>query len=294
MTIVEDAPQTEVLEPVAPSAPSTRAPARRPVPIAVAVVCMLAALATCWSLLALAEGPFGRAWYETRQSRLAANLKVPSARVLPGQALGVLQIPRLGINVVVQEGDDVQHLRSGPGHHAGTPRPGQLGNSVIVGHKSGWGGPFGELHWLRRFDLIAFQGRDGKTWVYKVRSVASGVAAGDAAPFAASNEHRLTLITGSGGRFSDRRLVVTAVSGAPAGKKLAFGPPASPRVPGVSTLANEGVGLIAVGIVLGLVVLGFTRRRYRRATAAVIAAPFVVLALLGLLLELDLMLPALH
>ena len=73
----------------------------------------------CWGLLLLTEGPFGRTWYETRQHQLAADLAAHQARVLPGQALGILQIPRLGTNVVVQEGDDVQHLRSGPGHHAG-------------------------------------------------------------------------------------------------------------------------------------------------------------------------------
>ena len=293
MTVVERAPETEVLERVAPTPPA-RSPARRPVPIAVAVVCMVAALATCWALLLLPEGPFGRTWYHTRQHQLAADFQASRAHVLPGQALGVLQIPRYGINLLVQEGDDIQRLRSGPGHHAGTPRPGQIGNSVIVGHHKAWGAPFARLDSLRIGDLIAFQGRDSKTWVYKVRSVKSGVAADDAAPFAASDDHRLTLITDSAGRFSNRRLVVTAVSGAPAGRKLAFGPPALPDIPGVSTRANEAVALIVVGLLFASAVLFATRRRYSRTIVAVAVTPFALLALLGLLLELDLMLPALH
>jgi sortase A len=293
MTVIERAPATELLEPVAPRPPA-RSPARRPVPIAVAVVCMLAALAICWALLLLPEGPFGRTWYHTRQHQLAADFQASRARVLPGQALGVLQIPRYGINLLVQEGDDIQRLRSGPGHHAGTPRPGQIGNSVIVGHRAAWGAPFARLVSVRPNDLIAFQGRDNKTWVYKVRSVKSGVAADDAAPFAAADDHRLTLITDSAGRFSDRRLVVTAVSGAPAGRKLAFGPPASPDIPGVSTRTNEAVALLFAGLLLGIAVLFATRRRYSRVIAAVVVTPFALLAMLGLLLELDFMLPALH
>jgi sortase A len=293
MTIVEDAPETEMIAPAAPSAPVS-APARRPVPIAVALLCMVAALALCWGLLALTEGPFGRAWYETRQNQLASGLQAHQAHVLAGQALGILQIPRPGVNLVVQEGDDVQHLRSGPGHHPGTPRPGQIGNSVIVGHRSGWGAPFADLHTLHKGDLIAFQGRDGLTWVFTVKSVQSNVSPTDQAPFAESNDHRLTLITDSGGRYSDRRLVVTAVSGAPAGRKLSFGPPASPVIEGVSTLANEAVLLLAAGVVLGAGVLFATRRRYRRSVALIVASPFVVLALIGLLLELDFLLPPLH
>jgi LPXTG-site transpeptidase (sortase) family protein len=293
VTVVEREPDTEILTPVELAEPATTT-ARRPVPIVVAVACMVAVLAMCWALLLLAEGPFGSAWYHTRQHQLASDFHVPRPRALPGQALGILQIPRLGINVVVQEGDDVQHLRSGPGHHRGTPRPGQIGNSVIVGHRSAWGAPFRNLGSLHPGDLIAFQGRDLKAWVFQVRSVKSDVSANDAAPVAESDDHRLTLIAGTGGRFSDRRLVVVAVSGLPAGRKLAFGPPASPAIPGVSNVANEAVALVLVGAALGLLALRLTRRRYRRLTVAVVTAPFVVLSLIGLLLELDLLLPALH
>src|SRR5205085_1165226 len=151
-------------------------------------------------------------------------------------ALGTLQIPRLGVNLVVQEGDGGVQLRSGPGHHADTPRPGQIGNSVIVGHRHAWGSPFAPLANLRRGDLIAFQSPRDPThaFVFKVTKVQSNVGASDPAPFGHSNDHRLTLVTGAGGQFSDRRLVVTAVSGPAAGKKLQFGPPPSPKISAVS------------------------------------------------------------
>ena len=49
------------------------------------------------------------------------------------------------MNLVVAEGDSPQQLRSGPGHRIGTPLPGKVGNSVIFGHRTGWGGPLSDL-----------------------------------------------------------------------------------------------------------------------------------------------------
>lgn len=294
MTLVAETVEDEAVETVAPAQPQSSPP--RPVPVVVALVGMVGALIVCWSLLLATHGPFGSVWYHTRQRHLASELSTGRETVLPGQALGVMQIPALGINVVVQEGDGVAALRSGPGHHPGTPRPGQIGNSVIVGHRDGWGAPLSKLGALKPKDLIVFQNsRDPlHSWVFEVRSVRAGVAADDPAPFAHSNDHRLTLVTGSGGRFSDARLIVTAVSGAPAGRNLAFGPPVSPNIPRVSTVTNNAVGLMIVGAVLGVAAVVLTRRRYRAATIAVITAPFVAVVLIGLLLELDLALSPLH
>ena len=67
-----------------------------------------------------------------------------------GNAIGVVQIPRLGLNVVVAEGDAPQQLRSGPGHRFGTALPGDIGNAVIVGHRSGWGGPLASIGTSRK------------------------------------------------------------------------------------------------------------------------------------------------
>ena len=50
-----------------------------------------------------------------------------------------------------------EDLRGGPGHLIGTPLPGALGNSVILGHRHAWGGPFADLTKLRRGDLIAVE-----------------------------------------------------------------------------------------------------------------------------------------
>ena len=48
--------------------------------------------------------------------------------------------------------------------------------------------------------------------MFKVTAI-EGVADDDPRPFADSTDRRVTLITGTGGKYSDRRLVITPVSG---------------------------------------------------------------------------------
>lgn len=69
----------------------------------------------------------------------------------PGAPVAVLTVPRLGEGYrhVVVEGVGPDELKKGPGHYPGTARPGQLGNTVLAGHRTTYGAPFG------RFDEIA-------------------------------------------------------------------------------------------------------------------------------------------
>ncbi|MEX0826385.1 MAG: class E sortase [Acidimicrobiia bacterium] len=62
-----------------------------------------------------------------------------------GEALGRIVIPAASIDWVVVQGVNPSHLKKGPGHMPGTPMPGQYGNAVISGHRTTYGGPFGNL-----------------------------------------------------------------------------------------------------------------------------------------------------
>lgn len=54
----------------------------------------------------------------------------------PGSRIvGRLEIPRLGVSLVILEGAGSKTLRVGLGHVPGTPLPGQPGNVVIAGHR---------------------------------------------------------------------------------------------------------------------------------------------------------------
>ena len=161
---------------------------------------------------------------------------------MPVARIAIIQVPRLGINVAVAEGDVPQQLRNGPGHRTATAAPGTVGNSVIVGHADDWGGPFGRLDELKKGDLIAVQvwGIDEQiklpveqTAVYEVQETQRNVRGDDVSPFATSDDYRLTLMTGDGDRLSDERFVVTAVSGKPGRVR------APPRVQSSETTAGS-------------------------------------------------------
>ncbi len=256
--------------------------------VAIALVAVVAVAVT----VALFQGPIQELWYRNRQHQLAADMNAARPGVAPGQAIAVLQVPRLGINTVVVEGDNPERLRNGPGHRVGTPPPGALGNSVIVGHRSAWGGPFASLHKVRRGDLIAVQTRKKQTIVYKVTAEAR-VGGADARLLRQTKDHRLTLITGRGGSFSDDWLVVTAVSGNARPATSTF-EPLSAVSPSGSLIFNLTL-LIALGA-FGAAAAAFVylrRRSARTVTVGLVIAPLVALGALCLLLNLDLLLPPL-
>ncbi len=254
----------------------------------------LVALVIAGSVFALFDGPIASAWYTTRQHQLAQQWAASRPHIGRGNTIAIAQVPALHLNVAIAEGDTPQQLRSGPGHRVGTPMPGDVGNSVVVGHGAAWGGPFGQLSQLKPGDLIAVQTKSssGPIGVFTVNSVRR-VGGSDLAPFSESTDRRLTLVTGTGGKLSDRRLVVTAVSG-PAGKVLPPSADARATTPGGSPLWNAQVGMAALALAVAAVLVRLLRRSYRTATIAVVVTPFFVLALLALLLDLDVLLPSLR
>jgi sortase A len=78
-----------------------------------------------------------------------------------GDALGVVRIPKIGVDEVVITGTRRSDLRKGPGHYRSTPLPGQAGNAAIAGHRTTYGAPFGDLDALvpgDRIEVETFQG----------------------------------------------------------------------------------------------------------------------------------------
>lgn len=112
------------------------------------------------------------------------------AALKAGEVLGLMDIPRLGLSVAVLQGTNSRMLRLGVGHIAGTPLPGQPGNSGIAGHRDTF---FRELKDVRRNDEIDFQTATGLLR-YQVNWV-KVVAPDDASVLAPSTEAVLTLVT---------------------------------------------------------------------------------------------------
>src|SRR5262249_25077996 len=59
-----------------------------------------------------------------------------------GDPLGIIVIPKAGVNWVFVQGTERDDLAKGPGHYPSTPLPGQVGNAAIAGHRTTHGAPF--------------------------------------------------------------------------------------------------------------------------------------------------------
>ncbi|HTY40573.1 MAG TPA: class D sortase [Thermoanaerobaculia bacterium] len=79
------------------------------------------------------------------------SISNPSPSPREGDPVGRLELPRLGVDLVVFEGTSDATLRKGPGHLSGTVRPGAPGNCVIAGHRDTF---FRRLARARESDLV--------------------------------------------------------------------------------------------------------------------------------------------
>jgi sortase A len=128
-------------------------------------------------LLFVAYQLWGTGIYESRQqSELQAQFKKEVAKekaaarraatatstttTLPevppaiGNPVGIISIPKIGLERAIVQGIGVPDLRRGPGHYPATPMPGQLGNAAIAGHRTTYGAPFNRLDELVAGDPI--------------------------------------------------------------------------------------------------------------------------------------------
>ena len=123
----------------------------------------------------------------------ARTAGIPVAKALRpaiGSVVGELEIPRIGLSVVVAEGDSVSILRRAAGHLERTALPGAAGNVAIAGHRDTF---FHSLHGIRNNDIITVNTLRG-SYQYQVESVMI-VEPNDMTPLADSREPTLTLIT---------------------------------------------------------------------------------------------------
>jgi sortase A len=110
---------------------------------------------------------------ERQQAKLERALAEPPTRVirrepLPGDAVGKILIPAIGVSEFVVEGTDTDNLRKGPGHYPDTPLPGERGTVAIAGHRTTYGAPFRDLDKVGRGDRIEVEMPYG-TFLYRVQ-----------------------------------------------------------------------------------------------------------------------------
>jgi len=115
----------------------------------------------------------------------------PAPRVLQkGGLIGRLEIPRLGVSVMVVEGVAVRDLERAAGHIPGTALPGQHGNVGIAAHRDTYFRPLAGIH---TGDRMTVQTVDG-LYAYRVVSTQI-VRPEDAQVLYPTSRDSLTLVT---------------------------------------------------------------------------------------------------
>jgi sortase A len=86
--------------------------------------------------------------------RLTFSARALGRRSEPGDPLGRIEIPKIGVSDVFVQGTGTSDLRKGPGHYPSTPFPGQHGTVAIAGHRTTYGAPFHDVDDLKPGDRI--------------------------------------------------------------------------------------------------------------------------------------------
>jgi sortase A len=126
---------------------------------------------------------------EMRKFELSGRLSEPHI-LAEGEVIGEIQVPRLGLSVMVVQGDSSASLRHAVGHLAKSPLPGEWGNVALAGHRDTL---FRPLRDIQIGDEIRFKTRES-SFDYVVESIRV-VAPTSIQVLEATSGHDLTFIT---------------------------------------------------------------------------------------------------
>lgn len=210
-----------------------------------------------------------------------------------GSPVALLRIPSLGVSEIVVEGSRSADTTAGPGHVPASPLPGEPGTSVVVGHRTAYGGPFRRLDRLAPGDEVLATTAVG-TFAYRVREVVV-VEPGEPDRLAVAGSPGLTLTTSDPPGVASARLSVLAELD---GEPLA---PFRARARGLDAadlgLAGEAVALapLLIWAQLLLVACICTARlygRWSRRSTYLLTTPVLLVLLLLAFESLQRLLPA--
>jgi len=138
-----------------------------------------------------------------------AEFAGPSIEPTPGPDHATrLEIPTLGVDAPVLQGDGWNQLKEGVGQHLGTANPGQPGNVVLSAHNDIYGELFRHLDQLAPGDEVILY-TEAQAFTYRVTGWQI-VDPTDVGVMDQTGESILTLISCYPYLVNDQRIVVTA------------------------------------------------------------------------------------
>lgn len=173
-------------------------------------LCLIAAIAglgTWYAAPAIEDGSAARVRSASPSGTARA---VPVTEFAPGEVVGGIIVPRVGLDSAVVEMadvDDTENLDRGPAHIKGTALPGREGNCVIAGHRATHGRPFYGLDSLAPGDEIVLVDSAGRRARYAVTRVLI-TGPDDVSVLAPTREPTVTLISCHPVFSTKQRLVV--------------------------------------------------------------------------------------
>jgi len=133
------------------------------------------------------------------------ELPIPTSS--PQQAIRI-QIPAIGVDNSVIQGDGWEQLKRGVGQHIGTPNPGENGNIVLSAHNDIFGEIFRDLDKLKPGDqVILFTSQRSYTYIVQQTQIVEPTRVDLMMP---TREPIVTLISCYPYMKDDQRIVVTA------------------------------------------------------------------------------------
>jgi sortase A len=164
--------------------------------------------------LATLDARFGATMARDLPARLSAGARMDAAahalarRSRPGDPLGRLSIPAIGVRFVVVQGTGSGDLRFGPGHYQATALPGEQGVFGLAGHRTTHLQPFRSIDALRPGDRIVMTMPYGR-FIYRVEGTRI-VAPSDVAVLTRTGSGQRIVLTACHPLFSAAQRIVVS------------------------------------------------------------------------------------
>jgi sortase A len=130
--------------------------------------------------------------------RIAREARLYRRSLHEGDAIGRIEIPRLGLNMVMVNGTETDTLKKGPARELSTFLPGEGKLIYVAGHRTTYSAPFSAIDNLRRGDPVTIQLPYG---IFEYRITGHRIVPGDDLSVLRSHGHEVLALQACHPRF---------------------------------------------------------------------------------------------